>query len=89
MGLNSIVKGIVSQMEKVDTVNTHALEKWRKRAVSIAKDLSQSDDKSQYVMSLSMKLPVIDYSIDSVHSKLRSRIWPNRSLVLPPMKPIV
>jgi hypothetical protein len=45
MGLNSVVKGFVSQMEKVDTMNTKALEKWRKRAVSIAKDLGQSDDK--------------------------------------------
>jgi len=61
MGLNSVVKGIVSQMEKVDTVNPKALEKWRKRAVSIAKDLSQSGDKSQYAMSPSINLRSIDH----------------------------
>jgi hypothetical protein len=61
MGLGSMLHGIVSQMEKVNTVNTNALEKWRKRAVSIAKDLSQSGDKSQYVMSPSMNLQITDH----------------------------
>jgi hypothetical protein len=53
MGLQSVVKGIVSRMEKVDTMNMNTLGKWCKRVLSIAKDLGQAGDESRFVMDLS------------------------------------
>jgi hypothetical protein len=53
MGLQSVVKGIVSRMEKVDTMNMNTLEKWCKRVLSIAKDLGQAGDESRFVVDLS------------------------------------
>jgi hypothetical protein len=39
-------------MEKVDTMNMNALEKWCKRVLSIAKDLGQTDDESRFVTNV-------------------------------------
>ena len=57
MGLHSVVKGIVSRMEKVDTMNMNTLEKWCKRVLSIAKDLGQTDDEPRSVMNISILVP--------------------------------
>jgi hypothetical protein len=57
MGLHSVIKGIVSRMEKVDTMNMNALREWCKRALNIAKDLGQTDDELQFVTNLPLSSP--------------------------------
>jgi hypothetical protein len=54
MGLQSVIKEIVSRMEKVDTMNMNALEQWRKRVFGIAKDIGQSNDTSRFVNIFTM-----------------------------------
>lgn len=44
-------------MEKVDTMNMNALNRWCKRVLSIAKDLGQTDDESRSVMKLPVLVP--------------------------------